>query len=235
MINNIVQSCPPGSIIAFTDGSCQPKPGPCRAGSCILLHNTDTLIELRKPVAHHGSILLGKLVAILMTLEYINSEVILDCVERIQILSDSQSAVGLLTLGWKPNQLHQTLASAKNLMRQLERKGISVIINWTPGHTAISGNEIADILAKEASDTTKGMDKLESIVTLGTIKSSARESVQAKWQRKYDATETDRRLYGFKKECGVEAVTDELLLSLDSEDSLREHRTEINRLFLESL
>jgi hypothetical protein len=63
-------------------------------------------------------------------------------------------------------------------MRQLERKGISVIIDWTHGHAAIACNEIADRLAKEASDTAKGIDKLESIVTLGTIKSSARESVR---------------------------------------------------------
>jgi hypothetical protein len=193
-----------------------------------------------------------------------------------------------------------------NLMCQLERKGISVTIDWTPGHAAIAGNEIADRLVKEASDTAKGMDKLESIVTLGTIKSSARASVQAKWQRQWDASDTGRRMYGFKqsvktqslvdhphkpiynkiarlragyvglnkymhqigcrdspmyeswnaeetvqhylldcikfeeerewmitniyKECGVGAVTEELLLSVDSEDSLKEHRTEINRL-----
>jgi ribonuclease HI len=104
------------------------------------------------------------------------SEVILECVEKIQILSDSQSAVVLLTLGWKPNQLHQTLASAKNLMPQLERKDTSVIIDWTPGHAAIAGNEIADRLANEPSDTAKGVDTLDSIVTLGTIKRSARES-----------------------------------------------------------
>ena len=35
-IQSLLDNCSPRSIIAFTDGSCQPNPGPCGAGSCIL-------------------------------------------------------------------------------------------------------------------------------------------------------------------------------------------------------
>jgi hypothetical protein len=42
--------------------------------------------------------------------------------------------------------------------------------------------------------------------------------------------ERERMRTNIYKECGVGAVTEELLLSVDSVDSLKEHRTEINRL-----
>jgi ribonuclease HI len=306
LIRDIVEGCPPDTVIAFTDGSCQPNPGPCGAGSCIILPGSDNPIELRRPVSNHGSILLGELVGILMTLEYVFSEVDLDRVENIQILSDSQSAIGLLTLGWKEKQLHSTLATTKNLMRQLESKGVTVNIDWTPGHAEIAGNEMADKLAKMASEEAKEMDKADSLVTQGILKSAARDSVMAKWQRQWDVADTGRRLHGFKpsvtchthidqpnrwifsriarlrsgyiglkkyhhqigvsesplcdrcgveetathyllecvkfederarlqcnifRECGVGTLTEELLLCVDTDDSLKEHRLEIIRL-----
>ena len=37
IIQGLLYNCSPSSIIAFTDGSCQPNPGPCGAGSCIFM------------------------------------------------------------------------------------------------------------------------------------------------------------------------------------------------------
>ena len=57
------------TVLAFTDGSCRGNPGPCGASACVFLPNNDE-IELKQPVLKLASILLGELVAIQITLNY---------------------------------------------------------------------------------------------------------------------------------------------------------------------
>ena len=84
------------TIVAFTDGSCQGNPGPCGSGAVLYIGDKEG-ISLKRPVAHRGSILLAELVAILMVLEHCIATMKELCSE-IKILSDSQTAVGILTL-----------------------------------------------------------------------------------------------------------------------------------------
>ena len=56
-------------------------------------------VRLKRPVTNRGSILLGELVAILMALEFARIEYMKRQVHGITIFSDSQSAVGILSLG----------------------------------------------------------------------------------------------------------------------------------------
>jgi hypothetical protein len=44
------------------------------------------------------------------------------------------------------------------------------------------------------------------------------------------AEERERMITNIYKECGVGAVTEELLRSVESDDSFKEHRSEINRI-----
>ena len=70
---------------------------------------------------------------------------------KVLILSDSQSSIGILTLGWEPTQHKIT---AKDILTKMELKkmrGIDIDIQWSPGHAEIKGIEEADKLAKEAS------------------------------------------------------------------------------------
>ena len=60
-------------VLAFKDGSCRGNPGPCWAGACVFLPNNDE-IELKQPVSKLASILLGELVAIQITLNYLIEE-----------------------------------------------------------------------------------------------------------------------------------------------------------------
>ena len=55
---------------------------------------------LKRPVTNRGSILLGELIAILMALEFAQIEYRKRQLYGIAIFSDTQSAVGILTLGW---------------------------------------------------------------------------------------------------------------------------------------
>ena len=87
------------TVLAFTDGSCRGNPGQCGAGACVFLPNNDE-IELKRPVSKLTSILLGELVAIQITLNYLIEEKRVRDFSTILIFCDSQSAVGILQLSW---------------------------------------------------------------------------------------------------------------------------------------
>ena len=93
IIQGLLDNCSPVSIIAFTDGSSQPNPGPCGSGSCIFLPYQDNPICLNRPVSSYSSILLGELVAILITIDYVAEEINKTDSSEVHIFSDSQSAI----------------------------------------------------------------------------------------------------------------------------------------------
>ena len=67
-------------------------------------------------------------------------------------------------------------------IKELEESGVKVEISWTPGHSDIKGNEYADKLAKETADEAKERIDLPPVITMGDIKTAARESGMKKWQ-----------------------------------------------------
>ena len=106
-------------------------------------------------------------------------------VKTVHIFSDSQSTVGLLTLGWKPSHYKQTVKETSDLIQELQNKNIGIKISWTPVHADIPGNETADRLAKEASLEAKSLDSEVSITTHSDIKRCVNflEVCKTKWQR----------------------------------------------------
>ena len=55
---------------------------------------------------------------------------------------------------------------------------------WTPGHTNIQGNEVADKLAKEAALEAQNLDIGTSVIAHQDIKKAASLSISEKWQNK---------------------------------------------------
>ena len=55
LINSILETCTPDTVIAFTDGSCHPNPGPCGAGASVYLPYQTNSVNLKQPVSKHGS------------------------------------------------------------------------------------------------------------------------------------------------------------------------------------
>ena len=68
-------------------------------------------------------------------------------IHGITIFSDSQSAVRILTLGWKATSHKKAVEDIKLLISDLEKSSLEINIKWTPGH--------ADELAKEAAKEAK--------------------------------------------------------------------------------
>ena len=100
MVMDMMMEAPEDTTFAFTDGSCQPNPGPCGAGAVLYQPHLDP-VSLKKPVCKRGSILLGELVAVQIALEYFLQHLETISCRFLKIFSDSQSTVGILTLNWK--------------------------------------------------------------------------------------------------------------------------------------
>ena len=141
---------PKGTTFAFTDGSCLTNPGPCWAGA-VIYQEHHYPVCLKRPVCRRGSILLGELVAILITLEFMVQHITAMKCSLLKIFSDSQSTVGILTLNLKDISYRSITKVIRNAISILTDAETIVDINWAPGHSSITGNDEADRLAKEAA------------------------------------------------------------------------------------
>ena len=112
--------------MAFTDGSCLGNPGPCGSGACIFVPNKT------EPV-----------VAILMALEFGQSEHRKRQIHGITIFSDCQSAVGILTLGWTATSRKKAAEDTKLLISDLEKSSLEININ---GHLDMLISEVIVLL-----------------------------------------------------------------------------------------
>ena len=190
MVNEVASS----ALVCFTDGSCLTNPGPCGAGA-VIYHPEGHFDSIKRPVASHGSILLGELVAILSVMEHILTNSHQIDREEISIFCDSQTAVGILTLNWTSNHYQDVIKRIKEAMSTLKSRGWKIEIVWTPGHSEVEGNEVADRLAKEAAVEAKDLEEETSVVTVQDIKRHARASIWSKWQQRWDIGEFGRDFY----------------------------------------
>ena len=91
----------------------------------------------------------------------------------------------------------QTIQNIKELIEYFKTKDIVIQIDWTPGHANIHGNEVADILAKEAAEEAENIEETEDISSMIDIRNGARESCMTKWQRQWEVSEKGRHLFKF--------------------------------------
>ena len=157
-----------------------------------------TVVELKQSVSKLASILLGELVAIQLTLNFVMEENRKHDSDTILIFCDSQSAVGILHLGWDNKSYKKIAMNIQQSLNTLEESGAHVKIQWSPGHANIQGNEIADRLAKEAAKEAEEMTDYAGIATQSDDRSAARESVEIKWQMRWEVSEKGRNLFIYR-------------------------------------
>ena len=187
MIGGVIEGCDAEAAVVFTDGSCLGNPGPCGAGACLSIPGSSDLVMLKQPVSSRGSILLGELVAMKMILQYLYRSKVQgrSRITRVHVLSDRQSAVGHLKLGWEASSQKTTILEIKEEMAKLEKADVQLQIAWTPGHAEIIGNKHADRLAKEAAQEAKEKCSSEISPMLALIynESLAQGTVPDDWQQ----------------------------------------------------
>ena len=132
-----------GSVVCFTDGSCQGNPGPAGLGVWICFPDGTQKEHYRY---------LGEAtnnVAELTAIEDAMSVVFSDAQYEdspIEILTDSQYTNGVLTKNWKAKANRALIQK----IRAMLKKNRNVRIHWVAGHAGIQGNEKADALANLA-------------------------------------------------------------------------------------
>ena len=117
----MIKDGPEESILCFTDGSCIPNPGPCGAGAVLYIPGEEDIL-IQKPVTVHGSILLAELVAILVVLEHLITSS--SRIKSLRLFSDSQTALGIITLNWDYKNYADVVRKIKDCIQQLEGDGL---------------------------------------------------------------------------------------------------------------
>ena len=100
--------------------------------------------------------------------------------EEIRIFCDSQTALGILTLNLTSNHYQDVIKRFKEAISTLKSGGWEIEIVWTPGHSEVEGNEVADRLAKETAVEAKNLEEETSVFTAQDIKMHARASIRRK-------------------------------------------------------
>ena len=196
LILDMMMEAPEGTSFAFPDGSCLTNPGPCGAGAVIYQENHRPVC-LKRPVCRRGSILLGELVAILITLENMVQHITTIQCSLLKIFSDSQSTVGILTLNWKDISYRSITRVIRNAISTLHEAGTTVDINWAPGHSSIAGNEEADRLAKEAAHEASTFKEGSGSTSMADVKLASHTHIMSLWQHRWSIAEVGKEFFKY--------------------------------------
>ena len=169
-------------VTVFTDGSARPNPGPCGCG--VLIQGPEGECRLSRYVGI-GSNLMAELCAIQIALEKVLSTNVRFPVE---VLSDCQVAIKLVCGEMEPTGLFRLVYRVRCLFASLSEH-TAVSLRWIRGHSGIPGNEIADVLAKEAiMSTSHSLSRPlpgQPLLPLSVAKSMCVTAVVNRWQKRW--------------------------------------------------
>ena len=127
-----------GAAVAYTDGACSGNPGP--AGYGVVLDLDGKRVEI--------GVYLGKATNNIAELGAIKHalEELVGWSGPVDVYTDSNYAIGVLTKAWKPKANQELIAAIKALLP----RGRNARFVWVPGHAGVPLNERADELARGA-------------------------------------------------------------------------------------
>lgn len=134
----------------FTDASKTEK------GVGIAIVHPDTTIKYRLP--NECSIYSAEAIAVLKTTEYIQKQD--EKSTNILILADSLSTLRSLENTTSPTDMVKIIQGKTN---EINLRGTNITLIWVPGHTNITGNEMADKATKEAAQPSNNIQFLDIV------------------------------------------------------------------------
>ncbi len=168
---------PHGPLKIYTDAS---KDGE-NVGISFIVCDGDYIIEERTLPAKEISVHHAEMIAIKEALSWLKYD-LQDGLERpLEIYSDSLSAVTAIN-GYEPKD--STSQEAMLLLKDMER----VTLTWVKGHSDITGNEAADMLAKEGVITARQLMSVSPYMPLSykALKKLVGECYTEVWQECWD-------------------------------------------------
>ena len=125
-------------IFIVADGACSGNPGP--AGVGITLEYNGRMKKISKYIGH-GTNNIAELMSIKLALEEIKVRNI-----PVEIKTDSQYCIGILSQNWKANANQQLVAETRRLCAEFDE----IVFVKVKGHSGHAGNDIVDKLAVAA-------------------------------------------------------------------------------------
>ncbi len=127
-----------GTVLAYADGACTGNPGP--AGLGIVMIDADARYELSEYLGH-GTNNIAELTAIQRAAEKLVGDP-----RRLELYTDSNYAIGVLSKGWKAKANIELISDVKKALAKLS----AYKLHYVPGHAGVALNERADELARQA-------------------------------------------------------------------------------------
>ena len=112
-----------------------------------------------------------------------------DSVRDVVIFTDSLSALQALESGKYENKEMSNIAIKINQL--IQRNGITITLQWIPGHSGIAGNEDADSLAKKGAAQPQPDVPVNHETVTKIIKSNFKEE----WMNDWSTNRTGRSMY----------------------------------------
>jgi ribonuclease HI len=134
---------PTSAIQVWTDGACTGNPGPAGIGVVVV---DGTAVEELTEYLGHGTNNIAELTAIQRGLEVVAGRGRGALERPVVVYSDSQYAIGLLTMGWKAKANVELV----NEIRGVCRRFADLRFVKVAGHAGIPLNERTDELARQA-------------------------------------------------------------------------------------
>lgn len=130
----------PRTIEIFTDGACSGNPGLCGIG--IVMKFGEKIRQVSQRLGH-GTNNIAELTAILKGLQMVKKPEV-----PVVVYTDSQYALGVLTLGWKARENRMLIGQIVEEMKRFRNLRFVKV----EGHADVSLNNLADRLARESID-----------------------------------------------------------------------------------
>jgi ribonuclease HI len=136
----------PDTVIAYTDGSASPNPGPS-GGAASIFFQPETFVDCGCSLGH-GSNNRAELYALGVCLMEVREICVrFPLLKRVLIFSDSKLALNAATSRKRPLANGDLVASVRKFYTALVASCF-VGLHWIPGHAGVGGNERVDRIAK---------------------------------------------------------------------------------------
>ena len=170
-------------LTIYTDGS---KIGEQTGSGWAVCKDDTVLAEESYHLGTEASVFQAEVIAIEHALRWVTEHC--DNGTEVLILSDSRSAINAI---FKLTTCSKVVMGCKGILRTA-KENHRIAIKWIKGHADHTGNELADMLAKEASLTKVDTVGPQIPVPLAGIKWKLRKYFVDEWQKRWTANEVCR-------------------------------------------